>query len=77
MKWCLLLTYFDFIVFAVSDGRPTGLAFQLLFEMLERKAGTPDMFLVQWQKLEEEDAVQDVNLPTTTNKNKKTRVFTK
>ena len=45
----ITLTYFDFIVLAIADGRPPRLAPQLLLEPLERQVRPPDALLVPRQ----------------------------
>ena len=45
----IILTYFDFIVLAVADGRPPRLAPQLLLEPLEGQVRPADALLVPRQ----------------------------
>ena len=58
----VFLTYFDFVIFAVSYWWPTGLALQLLLQVLKWEAWTSEILLVQRQELEETYTVQHQNL---------------
>ena len=58
----VLLTYFDFVIFAVSYWWPAGLALQLLLQVLKWEAWTSEILLVQRQELEETYTVQHKNL---------------
>ena len=58
----VFLTYFDFVIFAVSYWWPTGLALQFLLQVLKWEAWTSEILLVQRQELEETYAVQHKNL---------------
>ena len=49
MYFSNILTYFDFIVLAVADGRPPRLASQLLLEPLEGQVRPADTLLVPRQ----------------------------
>ena len=58
----VFLTYFDFVIFAVSYWWPAGLALQLLLQVLKWEAWTSEILLVQRQELEETYTVQHQNL---------------
>ena len=58
----MFLTYFDFVIFAVSYWWPTGLALQFLLQVLKWEAWTSEILLVQRQELEETYTVQHQNL---------------
>ena len=60
--WRFSLTYFDFVVFAVSYWRPSGFALQFLLQVLKWEAWTSEILLVQRQELEETYAVQHKDL---------------
>ena len=61
----VFLTYFDFVIFAVSYWRPTGLALQFLLQVLKWEAWTSEILLVQRQELEETYTVQHKDLGKT------------
>ena len=55
-------TDFDLIVFAISDGRPSGLASEFLVELFKRKMRTSDPEFVPGQDFFEENSVQQIDL---------------